>query len=107
MKENSGYLTEEEFLNYLQVNFDFDNMISSPETDNDGNRLWAVSTSNDNLFISNKKKYKEGSIYILPKAINVKSKKFVGWYNMTDGKIYKEGDLVIINCGTHFEAIWK
>ena len=77
------------------------------DVDSNGNRLWRVTTSNDMKYLSNAKLYKEGATYVLPKAINNSNKKFVGWYNMVDGKIYKAGDMLVIHCGTHFEAIWE
>ena len=104
---NAGYLTDEEFMAFISENITNKEMIKLPNMDSNGNRLWTVTTSNDFKYKSSSKLYKEGSIYILPKAVNKSGKKFVGWYNMADGKLYKEGSLITIHCGTHFEAVYE
>lgn len=104
---NKGYISDRELSIFLKENIANKDMIVSPNTDYYGNRVWRVTTSNDIMYSFGGKLYKEGAIYILPKAINKYGKKFIGWYNMADGKIYREGSLVRIYCGTHFEAIYE
>ena len=128
---NLGYATTPELINYLlatQLNPD---KAVSPITDKEGNRLWMITTSDDD--IKNYKKYlhKEGYIYTLkePKSVknkefvglfntesyvyalkkptSVKNKEFVGWFNTVDGKMYKVGEKYKLIHGTHFIAIYK
>lgn len=70
-------------------------------TDADGNRLYALSTSD-----GYKTTIKEGDTYTLPTPTAVNGKTFKGWYNNADGKYYQAGDSVEIYVGTHFTARW-
>ena len=67
-----------------------------------------VTTSDDYVTEYNKKDFlvKEGNQYILKKPL-IPSKKFKGWYNTIDGKIYQPGDKINVIHGTHFIAIYK
>ena len=82
-------------------------MIKLPITDNHNNRLWKVTTSNDFNFGKNITLYTEGSVYRLPLGPSRENQRFVGWYNMADGKMYKENELVRVVHGMHFEAVWE
>lgn len=128
---NLGYATTPQLINYLlatQLNPD---KALSPITDKEGNRLWMITTSDDD--IKNYKKYlhKEGYVYTLKepesvknkefvgwfntesydytlkKPASVKNKEFVGWFNTVDGKMYKVGEKYKLIHGTHFIAIYK
>lgn len=128
---NLGYATTPELIKYLletQLNQD---KAVPPITDKEGNRLWMITTSDDN--IKNYKKYlhKEGYVYTLkePKSVqnkefvgwfntesydytlkkptSVKNKEFVGWFNTVDGKMYNVGEKYKLIHGTHFIAIYK
>lgn len=67
---------------------------------------WMVTTSEDSISDYNKNMYlkKEGSIYKLPtsKKINL-----IGWFNTADNKMYYPNDLVRVDHGLHFIAIYK
>lgn len=82
-------------------------MIKLPITDNHNNRLWKVTTSNDFNFKNKSLMYTEGSVYRLPFGPSRENQRFVGWYNMADGKMYKENELVRVVHGMHFEAVWE
>ena len=128
---NLGYATTPELIKYLletQLNQD---KAVPPITDKEGNRLWMITTSDDN--IKNYKKYlhKEGYVYTLkePKSVqnkefvgwhntessvytlkeptSVQNKEFVGWFNTVDGKMYNVGEKYKLIHGTHFIAIYK
>jgi len=128
---NLGYATTPGLIKYLlETQLDPDRAVP-PITDKEGNRLWMITTSDDN--IKNYKKYlhKEGYVYTLkePKSTNnnefvgwlntesydytlkkptsVKNKEFVGWFNTVDGKMYKVGEKYKLIHGTHFIAIYK
>ena len=94
---NSGYAKTEDLIKYLQsTQLNVEKMVP-PITDNNGNRLWMVTTDKD--LVINKKDflYKEGSYYTLPKIIGVNR-----WYNTTDNKYYKPLDRVKVNLSMHF-----
>ena len=76
-------------------------------TDSFGKNKWMVTTSLD---LANNLKgsyYIEGSYYKLPKAKTYFNKKFIGWYNTADNKYYQNGDLVLVNYGMYFEAVYE
>ncbi len=104
---NLGYATTPELIEYLlktQLNSD---KAVPPMVDKKGNRIWMVTTSDDNIKNYKKHLYQEGDIYTLKKPKNVKNKKFVGWFNTVNGKMYKVGDKYKVIHGTHFIAIYK
>ena len=128
---NLGYATTPELIEYLlrtQLNPD---KSLPPITDENGNRLWMITTSDDNIKDYKKHLHKEGYIYTLkePKSVktkefvgwfntesyvytlkepkSVKTKEFVGWFNTVDGKMYKVGEKYKLIHGTHFIAIYK
>ena len=93
------------FKTYLIQNQNNPEMIKKPLQKFNKN-IWMVTTSEDNITKINKHNYlkTEGSIYILPKS---KNKKFTGWLNTSDNKIYQPGNKVKIYHGTYFKAIYK
>ena len=70
-----------------------------------GKNMWMVTTNLDKINEFNKNEFlrEEGSIYTLP---GVNNKKFVGWLNYSDNKMYKHGDKVEVYYGMHFEAVF-
>lgn len=128
---NLGYSTTPELINYLRETQLNPDRAVSPITDKEGNRLWMITTSDDNIKNYKKHLYKEGYIYTLkePKSVknkefvgwsntddygytlkeptNIKNKEFVGWFNTVDDKMYKVGEKYKLIHGTHFIAIYK
>ncbi len=103
---NLGYFKLEELPSYIKKLQNINNKLLLPvETDNNNNRLWMVTTSDDIINNVNDYLYKEGSYYVLKTPKNVD--KFVGWYNTTNSTIYNPGDKVEIWIGTHFKAIYN
>ena len=102
---NSKMVTLEAFKGYITTLIINPEMIEKPITI-DNNRYWMVTTSEDNVNDANKKEFlrKEGSTYMLPKS---NKKSFEGWYNTSDNLIYKPGDKITVDYGTHFKAIYK
>lgn len=102
-------LTKDIFIGYLLENQVKDEMWLKPMTNSKNQNLWMVTTSDDIVTNKNKNNYLvvEGSFYQLKSPKLNSSKKFMGWYNTTDGKYYKVNDLVRIYTGTHFVAVWK
>ncbi len=92
---NQGYLTKNDFINYLANNQMNLNMYKKPITKKN-TRYWMVTTSLDKVKKKDKYLKKEGSLYKLPKA---KTKCF---YNTADDKCYKPGDKVKVYTGMHF-----
>lgn len=80
------------------------NLISNPIKDIEGNNLWMITTSDDNIV--NKKDYlmKEGSYYTLKEPID--EFKFKYWYNTADGIKYLPGDKIEVIYGMHFIAVY-
>lgn len=80
------------------------NLISNPIKDSEGNNLWMITTSDDNIV--NKKDYlmKEGSYYTLKEPID--EFKFKYWYNTADGIKYLPGDKIEVIYGMHFIAVY-
>ena len=77
-----------------------------PPTDENGNFVFVVTTSQDVLSPTidiQDNYYEEYSQYILP---NLEQEGFVGWRCSVDGKIYSAGDIYIVRTGTHFETVF-
>ncbi len=100
-----NYMTRAEFMSVFTELLLNPYMILSPNTDSSGNRIWMVTTSDDNVLSNDNYLYKEGSIYQLKEPSNKNN--FLGWYNTGDGNMYQPGDKVVVYHGTHFEAIYK
>ena len=92
------------FKGYLLKNQNNPNMLRKPIQKN-GKNMWMVTTNLDKINEFNKNEFlrEEGSIYTLP---GVNNKKFVGWLNYSDNKMYKPGDKVEVYYGMHFEAVF-
>ena len=128
---NLGYATTPGLIKYLlETQLDSDRAVP-PITDKEGNRLWMITTSDDDIKNYKKHLHKEGYVYTLkePKSTNnnefvgwfntesydytfkkptsVKNKEFVGWFNTVDGKMYNVGEKYKLIHGTHFIAIYK
>ncbi len=101
----SNYLSLSDLRRYLLVNQLNDNMLLQPIKNSSGERLWMVSTSDDDL--SDKKKYLnvEGSYYKLKEPINKVNFKY--WYNTADSKIYYPNDIIEITNSMHFIAVYN
>ena len=76
-------------------------MALPPITNNNGKRMWMVTTNLDEVTESNKSKYlvEEESIYTLPKGENI-----TNWYSTSENKYYNPGDKVKVWHGMHFIA---
>ena len=83
------------FKYYLSKNQSNEEMLLPVNTNNNGKRMWMVTTSRDNLTFKNKYLFEEGSYYVLP----VTSSK---WFNTSDNKYYYAGDKVLVSHGMHF-----
>ena len=103
---NMGYTNKAQLMEYLGSILLNTEKVVPPNIDSNGNRLWMVTTSDDNVLNTKDYLYREGSIYTLKKPKN-NEKSFIGWYNTVDGKIYKVGDKYRIIHGTHFIAMYK
>ena len=101
----SEYINLLEFKEYFRINQLNVNMILPPLQDSLNNRLWMVTTSDDN--INDKKSFlkKENSYYTLKLPVNRTNFKY--WYNMADGKKYKPNDTVKVSYGMHFVAVYE
>lgn len=128
---NLGYATTPGLIKYLlETQLDPDRAVP-PITDKEGNRLWMITTSDDDIKNYKKHLHKEGYVYTLkePKSVqnkefvgwfntesydytlkeptSVQNKEFVGWFNTVDGKMYNVGEKYKLIHGTHFIAIYK
>lgn len=101
-----NYMSKEEFESVFTDLLLNKEMVLDPITKNK-KRYWMVTTSDDKVTNKNKKNYllKENSHYTLKKP--KKTKNFKGWYNTSDGKVYKPNSNVKIYHGTHFIALYK
>lgn len=99
---NQGLINIEEYVaKFSQMQF-----VSIP-TDKDGNNKWMITTSTDLENNSKGNYYTEGSFYKLPKSKEYAGKRFIGWYNTADNKYYQDGDLVQVNHGMYFDAVYE
>ena len=72
----------------------------------DNENYWMVTTSEDKVSDYNSNIYlkKEGSTYRLPASEHLNLK---GWFNTADNKMYYPNDLVKVEHGLHFIAIYE
>lgn len=78
-----------------------------PPTNEKGNFVYVVTTSQDvtkDNFNPQDFFFEEYTHYILP---NIKEEGFVGWLSSSDGKIYKAGDTYKVRTNTHFTAVYS
>lgn len=94
-----GYITKEEILYFIVGQATNEDMLLKPDTNQDGKRIWSVSTSFNSAV-----KVAEGDMFTLGA---VENENFVGWRSSADGKIYNAGDSVKIMFATHFTAVYK
>lgn len=104
---NYGYMTTDDFINYLYENVVNPNMHKEPIKNNKGNNLWMMTTSFDALNV-NKSRYlfEEGSCYRLPKVKDKDGKKAY-WYNAVTNKYYECDERIRVDYSMHFELIYK
>ncbi len=100
-----NYLDYNTFKNYLLFNQLNDDMLLKPNTNSSGNRVWMVTTSDDNVIDYSNYLYEEGSYYTLKEPCNNSGFKY--WYNTSDGKNYYPCDNVRVDYGMHFIAIYE
>ncbi len=101
----SKYLNYSVFKYYLINNQLNDEMLLKPIENNDGNRLWMVTTSDDIVINKNNYLHKESDYYILKEPKNKINFKY--WYNTSDGNKYNPGDKVKVDYGMHFIAVYE
>ncbi len=101
----SKYLNYSAFKYYLMNNQLNDEMLLKSVEDNNGNRLWMVTTSDDVVINKNNYLYKESDYYILKEPKNKNNFKY--WYNTSDGNKYNSGDKVKVDYGMHFIAVYE
>ena len=99
---NQGMLDLELVLNKLN----YSNTLETIKNNN-GNIVWMVTTSDDEVNSINKKTYLKEyeSTYILPEPQNKEN--FIGWLNTADNKIYQSKDAVKVLYGMHFIAQYQ
>lgn len=105
---DNGFMTIEELSNYLIDFVSNKEMIKNPIQDEDGNNLWMMTTSIDDINPFNKRKFlhKEGSIFELPKVVS-KDGKTPYWYNAVRNEYYEGGEKIKVDYSMHFELIFK
>lgn len=102
---NSGLVTPDQFT-YLFDNFLTNNdKMLMPQTNEEGTRLWMVTTSDDTDLSNERYLLEEGSIYTVPTPNNQEG--FVRWYNSSDNKYYMPGDTIEVYGGMHLTAIYE
>ena len=89
------------FNNYLMNN---DRKVE-PYKDNDGVRLWMVTTSDDSDPDDASHQMRESSVYVVPAPNN--SNGFKYWYNHSDNKYYNPGDMIEVDSSMYLEAIYE
>ena len=98
----SNYLDYNTFKDYLLKNQLNDTMLLKPNVNNSSNRLWMVTTSDDQVIKQEDYLYEENSYYTLKEPINKDNFKY--WINTSDGKIYYPNDTLKVIHGMHFIA---
>ena len=102
---NSGLVSLDQFGdlfdNYLMNN---DKKVNPPTNEN-GERLWMVTTSDDYDPSDIIHHYVEGSEYIVP--MPKESDNFLYWYNHSDNKIYNPSEIIEVDSGIYLEAIYE
>ena len=102
---NNGLVSPEQF-NYLFNKFlTEENKMLMPPTNENGTRLWMVTTSDDTDPSNIRHQLEEGSTYTVPTPVNTKG--FVKWYNSSDNKYYLPGDTIKVYGGMHLTAIYE
>ena len=93
-------------ISYIGELLDLSNTVPLMKND-DGNVVWMVTTSDDEVTEENKQNYLKEyeSEYILPKP--KKEENFIGWLNTGDNKLYQPGEKIKVVHGLHFIAKYK
>ena len=102
---NMGYASKSQLMEYLGSILLNSEKVIMPITDKDGNRLWMVTTSDDNDPSITSHQLVEGSEFIVPTPENTNN--FVNWYNHSDNKYYNPGDTIIVDSSMYLEAIYN
>ena len=74
-------------------------MLLKVPTNNNGKRLWMVTTDKDTIINKKDFLYEEGDYYTLPQVLGVTK-----WYSTSEGKYYKPLEKVKVNHSMHFIA---
>ena len=77
----------------------------NPPTNENGERLWMVTTSDDYDPSDIIHHYVEGSEYVVP--MPKESDNFLYWYNHSDNKIYNPSDIIEVDSGIYLEAFYE
>ena len=93
-------------ISYIGALLDLSNTVPLMKND-DGNVVWMVTTSDDEVTEENKQNYLKEyeSEYILPKP--KKEENFIGWLNAGDNKLYQPGEKIKVVHGLHFITKYK
>ena len=103
-----GDMKISDLIDYLNNTILNEFIAKAPYKDQDGNNLWMMTTSNDDLSGNNRLKYlcQEGSFYTLPKEKSKDGQKAY-WYNAITNQYYECGELVKVEYPMHFELIYR
>lgn len=102
---NSGLVSPDEFDFLFSLFLTDDNKMIKPPVNNNGTRLWMVTTSDDSDLSNTNHQLEEGTIYTVPTPNNEEG--FVNWYNSSDNKYYNPGDTIEVYGGMHLTAIYE
>ena len=102
---NSGLVSPDEFTFLFSLFLTDDNKMIKPPANNNGTRLWMVTTSDDSDLSNTNHQLEEGTIYTVPTPNNEEG--FVNWYNSSDNKYYNPGDTIEVYGGMHLTAIYE
>ena len=101
----NGIVTMEQFKDLFDNYLMNDNRKVLPPEDENGNRLWMVTTS-DNYDLNNPShQLIEGSSYTIPDPDNTEN--FLYWYNHSDNKHYQPGEVIEVDSSIYLEAIYE
>lgn len=98
---NNSFISYDELKLYLKLYPGDSGYYKKVETNNNGKRLWMVTTSKDKVNDKNKDNFKleEGSYYTFKKYKNVSK-----YCDNISGKCYSPGDSIKVHTGMHFVA---
>ena len=99
-----GYITQsalQEVITKFMINAKYR---VDPPTNINGNKLWMVTTSDDENPCDTSYQLEEGSIYTVPTPKNEENFKY--WYNHSDNKYYSPGDTIEVDSSMYLEAIY-
>lgn len=102
---NNGLVSPEQFSYLFNKFLTEENKMLMPPTNENGTRLWMVTTSDDTDPSNIRHQLEEGSTYTVPTPVNTKG--FVKWYNSSDNKYYLPGDTIKVYGGMHLTAIYE